>query len=108
MSLGILTDVAFSQSHRYLGLDWSMVTIVGLIGNAIFSSRFIVQWIASERQATSVIPVSFWYLSLIGSVTMAVYFVARRDPVGILAYLPNSLVYLRNLQLIRLRAGSGR
>jgi lipid-A-disaccharide synthase-like uncharacterized protein len=106
MNLGILADAGFTQTHRYLGLDWSMVTIVGLIGNAIFSSRFIVQWIASERQGTSVIPVSFWYLSLIGSVTMAAYFVARRDPVGILAYLPNSIVYLRNLQLLRLRAAS--
>jgi lipid-A-disaccharide synthase-like uncharacterized protein len=106
MDLGMLADATFSQSHRYMGLDWSMVTIVGLIGNAIFSSRFIVQWIASERQGASVIPVSFWYLSLIGSVTMAAYFVVRRDPVGILAYLPNSIVYLRNLQLIRSRGVS--
>ena len=49
--------------------------------------RFLVQWIASERQGESVIPVSFWYWSIGGSVIMCVYFIFKRDPVGILAYL---------------------
>jgi len=64
--------------------------VLGFVGNALFSMRFLVQWIASERQGESVIPVSFWYWSIAGSVLMCVYFVFRRDPVGILAYLPNS------------------
>ncbi len=64
--------------------------ILGFIGNALFSMRFLVQWLASERQGESVIPVSFWYWSIAGSVLMCIYFVFRRDPIGILAYLPNS------------------
>jgi len=93
----------FGQEHRFLGLDWNYLVILGLIGNAIFSMRFVVQWVASERQRESVIPVSFWYWSIAGSVIMCLYFVFRRDPVGILAYLPNSLIYVRNLMLIRKR-----
>ena len=49
----------------------------------------------------SIIPVSFWYWSIGGSVIMCLYFIFKRDPVGILAYLPNSLIYIRNLMLIQ-------
>lgn len=91
------------QEHRFLGLDWNYLVILGLIGNALFSMRFIVQWFASERQGESVIPVSFWYWSIAGSIIMFLYFLLRRDPVGILAYLPNSIIYIRNLMLIRKR-----
>ena len=97
----IVAATWFGQEHRFLGLDWNYLVILGLIGNAIFSMRFVVQWIASERQRESVIPVSFWCWSIAGSVIMCLYFVFRRDPVGILAYLPNSLIYVRNLALIR-------
>jgi len=93
----------FGQEHRVLGLDWSYLVILGLIGNLTFSMRFIVQWLASERKGESVIPVSFWYWSIGGSVIMCFYFIFRRDPVGILAYLPNSIIYIRNLMLIRKR-----
>ena len=93
----------FGQEHRFLGLDWNYLVIIGLIGNAAFSMRFLVQWWASERQGESVIPISFWYWSIAGSVIMCFYFIFRRDPVGILAYLPNSLIYIRNLMLIRKR-----
>src|SRR6266516_3847038 len=91
----------FGQEYRFLGLDWNYLVILGLIGNLTFSMRFLVQWIASERQGESVIPVSFWYWSIGGSVIMGLYFIFKRDPVGILAYLPNSLIYIRNLMLIR-------
>ena len=93
----------FGQEHRFLGLDWNYLVIIGLIGNATFSMRFLVQWLASERKGESVIPVSFWYWSIGGSVIMCCYFIFRRDPVGILAYLPNSIIYVRNLMLIRKR-----
>jgi len=63
--------------------------------------RFLAQWVASEKRGESVIPLSFWYWSIGGSVLMGLYFLFRRDPVGILAYLPNSFIYIRNLQLIR-------
>ena len=91
------------QEHRVLGLDWSYLVVLGLIGNATFSMRFLVQWYASEKRGESVIPVSFWYWSIGGSIIMCLYFIFRRDPVGILAYLPNSIIYIRNLMLIRKR-----
>src|SRR5256714_1137091 len=93
----------FGQEHRVLGMDWNYLVIIGLIGTATFSMRFIVQWWTSERQGESVIPVSFWYWSIAGSVIMFLYFLLRRDPVGVIAYLPNSIIYIRNLVLIRKR-----
>ena len=93
----------FGKQHRLFGLDWSYLTILGLAGNLVFSTRFFVQWIQSERRGESVIPVSFWYWSIFGSIIMCVYFIFQRDPVGILAYLPNSLIYMRNLHLIKIR-----
>ncbi len=75
-------------------------TLIGFSGMAIFSSRFVVQWIASERRKESVIPVSFWYLSLLGSFIMLVYAFRQQDPVFILSYLFNGLIYGRNLYFI--------
>jgi lipid-A-disaccharide synthase-like uncharacterized protein len=97
----IIAVTWFGQEHRFLGLDWNYLVILGLVGNATFSMRFLVQWVASERQGESVIPISFWYWSIGGSILMFLYFLFRRDPVGILAYLPNSIIYIRNLMLIR-------
>jgi lipid-A-disaccharide synthase-like uncharacterized protein len=73
---------------------------VGFIGQAVFSARFIVQWIVSERLKRSVIPVSFWFLSIAGSVILLSYAVHRRDPVFILGQAGGMLVYGRNLWLI--------
>lgn len=73
----------------------------GLLGNLAFFSRFLVQWVASERAGRSFIPLSFWYLSLAGSLVLLIYAVHRRDPIFTLAYLPNAVVYVRNLVLIR-------
>src|SRR5204862_4565436 len=102
-TLAIIAVTWIGKEYRFLGLDWSYLVVLGFIGNAIFSMRFLVQWVASERQKESVIPVSFWYWSIGGSVIMCFYFIFKRDPVGILAYLPNSLIYIRNLMLIRKR-----
>ena len=73
----------------------------GLLGNATFGARFFVQWIASERAGDSVVPVAFWYLSIAGSLILLVYALHLGNPVFILAFLPNSCIYLRNLWLIR-------
>src|SRR3972149_6166106 len=89
------------QEHRLFGLNWSYLTLLGFVGNAIFSTRFLVQWSAAEKRGKSVIPVSFWYWSIAGSIIMCAYWIVERSPVGILAYLPNSLIYMRNLHLIR-------
>jgi lipid-A-disaccharide synthase-like uncharacterized protein len=101
--LSLIAITRIGQEHRFLGLDWNYLVILGLIGTVTFSMRFLVQWWASERQGESVIPVSFWYWSIAGSIIMFVYFLFRRDPVGILAYFPNSIIYIRNLMLIRKR-----
>lgn len=73
---------------------------VGFCGNLLFFSRFMVQWIASERKKQSVIPLAFWYLSLVGSLVLLSYAIHRGDPIFILACGPNALVYIRNLWLI--------
>lgn len=74
---------------------------IGLVGQSLFMMRFIVQWIHSERHKKSLIPVSFWYFSLIGGVIVLLYGIHRVDPVIILGQLPGTFVYARNLILIR-------
>jgi lipid-A-disaccharide synthase-like uncharacterized protein len=73
---------------------------VGLIGQMMFTLRFVVQWIHSERHQKSVIPVSFWYYSLIGGLTVLAYGFHKLEPVIILGQLPGTIVYSRNLILI--------
>ncbi len=85
-------------------MDWTddpRWLALGLLGNAVFFSRFLVQWLASERAGVSYVPRVFWHLSLIGSAFLLAYAVHRRDPIFVLAYLPNGFVYLRNLALLR-------
>ena len=74
---------------------------IGLAGQACFFSRFLVQWIASERQGRSVVPRAFWYLSISGGLILLSYSLWRRDPVFILGQSVGLLVYLRNLVLLR-------
>jgi len=91
-------------------LDWSDSTwwlAFGLLGNAIFASRFFVQWVASERARKSTIPVAFWYLSIAGSLVLLVYAIHLENLVFTLAYLPNTAIYLRNLALLREHEADG-
>ncbi len=74
--------------------------LVGLPAQAAFGSRFLVQWIASERAKRSVVPISFWYLSLAGGLGLLIYSIARMDPLFILAQTFNGFVYIRNLIFI--------
>lgn len=73
---------------------------IGLFGQLVFAARFIVQWIASERAGRSVVPVIFWYFSILGSVVVLAYGIHKLDPVIILGQLPGVVVYSRNLWLI--------
>jgi len=73
---------------------------IGLLGQAFFSARFLVQWIASERGKRSVVPLAFWYFSVGGGLTLLAYAIYRRDPVFILGQSAGLLVYARNLWLI--------
>jgi lipid-A-disaccharide synthase-like uncharacterized protein len=75
-------------------------TCFGLMGNLLFSSRFFVQWYVSEKRGESVIPVSFWYLSLVGSVITSVYAIHLGSVPYILGVLPPTFIYARNLYLI--------
>ena len=74
--------------------------VVGFLGQAFFSMRFLVQWIASERRKESVVPVSFWLFSIGGGLTLLLYAIHRIDPVFILGQAAGLFVYLRNLYLI--------
>lgn len=80
--------------------------IFGLTGQLCFTMRFVVQWIASEKRKESVIPVSFWTFSLLGSMILLVYAIYRQDPVFILGQVFGFTVYIRNLQLIFRKKGS--
>jgi lipid-A-disaccharide synthase-like uncharacterized protein len=73
---------------------------IGLLGQALFSARFLVQWIASERRKRSVVPLAFWYFSVGGGLTLLAYAIYRRDPVFILGQGAGLFVYARNLWLI--------
>jgi len=66
----------------------------------MFSGRFIVQWIASEKAGRSVIPLAFWYFSIAGGVILFLYALYRRDPVFILGQSLGLFIYSRNLWLI--------
>lgn len=77
---------------------------VGFLGQALFSTRFILQWIASEREKRSVVPVAFWWFSLLGGITLLTYAIHRRDPVFILGQSAGLIVYLRNLYFVRREA----
>lgn len=77
---------------------------VGFLGQGFFSMRFLIQWIASERRKESVIPIYFWYFSLLGGATLFIYAVYRLDPVFILGQGTGLFIYTRNLVLIYRRA----
>ena len=73
---------------------------VGLGGQLIFSARFLVQWITSERARKSVVPTVFWWISLFGALLMAVYFIWRRDVVALVGQAAGVVIYARNIRLI--------
>ena len=74
---------------------------VGFLGQAAFTSRFLVQWVASERRRDSVVPTAFWWFSLVGGLTLLSYAVYRlKDPVIIVGQCAGVFIYTRNLYLI--------
>ena len=79
---------------------WDFWVAFGLAGQLLFGSRFIVQWIASERKKASHIPIVFWYLSLSGGIVTTFYAIHRRDPVFVIGQGAGLIVYVRNLMLI--------
>jgi lipid-A-disaccharide synthase-like uncharacterized protein len=79
-------------------LDWWV--IMGLIAQGLFTMRFLVQWIASERAGRSVIPLAFWWFSIAGGLLLLVYALYRKDAVFILGQAFGVFVYLRNLYFV--------
>ncbi len=78
----------------------TMWLVIGFVGQALFSMRFIVQWLQSERLRRSVIPVAFWYFSITGGLTLLSYAIYRQDPVFIVGQATGVFIYLRNLYFI--------
>lgn len=74
--------------------------IFGLCAQLMFTARFLVQWIASERARSSVMPITFWYFSLVGGVMLLAYALYRKDPVFVLGQTLGVVIYSRNLWLI--------
>ena len=74
---------------------------IGFAGQLAFSARFLVQWVGSERVGRSVVPVAFWWLSILGGLTLLSYATYRQDPVFILGQSMGLVIYARNLVLIR-------
>ena len=80
---------------------------IGFLGQGMFFMRFFVQWIASEKEGKSVIPQSFWYFSILGSLILLAYAIWRQDPVIMLGQTTGFIIYFRNLYLInRLKKNS--
>jgi lipid-A-disaccharide synthase-like uncharacterized protein len=85
------------DGRLFLGIEWHVWKMIGWAGNVIFFSRFFVQWIATEKQKRVVVPISFWWLSLIGSVLLLAYGLKRRDSVFIFAYAFTWIPYIRSI-----------
>jgi lipid-A-disaccharide synthase-like uncharacterized protein len=94
---------AFLNITSAVGIAW---VGLGLLGQVLFAGRMLVQWITSERERRSVVPVAFWWMSLAGAALLVVYFVWRKDVIGVLGQSTGFLVYARNLRLIHRERGS--
>ena len=73
---------------------------IGFVGQAVFGTRFILQWIVSEYKKKSHVPHAFWFISLVGSLILLTYSLHIKNPVFILGFSLNTLIYLRNIHLI--------
>jgi len=90
-----------------LGMWWTTTPAIektwlaiGLFAQLMFSMRFIVQWVASERARRSIVPEAFWYFSVLGGVLLLAYAIYRMDPVFILGQGMGLLIYARNIHFI--------
>jgi len=103
--IGRLRVLRFARVSPVLhdGSIMSLETIwlaIGFLGQGLFFGRWVIQWITSERKAESQVPISFWYMSLIGVLITLAYAIYREDPVFIAGQSIGSIVYIRNLMLI--------
>jgi lipid-A-disaccharide synthase-like uncharacterized protein len=89
------------HNGQLFNIEWSVWKEVGWLGNAVFFSRFFVQWYVTEKKKQVVVPQAFWWLSLVGSVTLLAYSLHQQDSVFIFAYAFTWIPYIRNLVIHR-------
>lgn len=89
------------HNGQLFNIEWSVWKEVGWLGNAVFFSRFLVQWYVTEKKKQVVVPQAFWWLSLVGSVTLLAYSLHQQDSVFIFAYAFTWIPYIRNLVIHR-------
>ena len=94
--MNLTTNVFFGASG-FLGIEWSVWKVIGWTGNAVFFSRFFVQWYATEKKKQVTVPTAFWWLSLTGSLLLLSYSLRQKDSVFIFAYVFTWIPYIRNL-----------
>ena len=94
-----LYDVFVAKFDFWLGF--------GLIAQLLFTARFLVQWISSERAGQSVVPMAFWFFSMGGGLMTLIYGIAKREPVIIIGQSLATIIYIRNIMLIIKNRGSG-
>jgi lipid-A-disaccharide synthase-like uncharacterized protein len=93
------------HNGHFLGIEWGVWKVIGWLGNAIFSTRFVVQWYATEKHRRVVVPAAFWWLSLTGSLLLLAYALFyKHDSVFIFAYAFTWIPYIRNLMIHRRHA----
>lgn len=98
----VITVEAIGPDHGLVRFDHALPwLVVGFVGQVLWSGRFVVQWLVSERRGESVLPAAFFAMSLAGALLLFVYAILRRDWVNMAAYGPNFIPYARNLILIR-------
>ena len=88
----VLLNVTSPVGFLWVGL--------GLLGQVLFTGRMIVQWLISEKKQRSVVPPAFWWMSLIGATMLLIYFLWRKEPVGVLGQATGWFIYVRNLWMI--------
>jgi lipid-A-disaccharide synthase-like uncharacterized protein len=93
-------NISMTIDLGFIIIPLTIWVAIGFLGQALFSMRFLVQWIVSEKLKKSVIPVAFWYFSVAGGVTLFIYALHREDPVFIFGQGLGLIIYFRNLVLV--------
>ena len=99
MHASLWTDISNWLNSVFVE-QWDVWLILGFVAQAMFTMRFVVQWIASERAGKSVVPVAFWFFSVGGGALLFIYALKRGDPVFIVGQGAGLFIYLRNVRLI--------
>jgi lipid-A-disaccharide synthase-like uncharacterized protein len=92
-----LSNAVGAYLHEVFVQSLDAWVLLGYVAQILFTMRFVVQWIASERAGKMVMPIAFWFFSIGGGLLLLTYAIYKRDPVFILGQAFSSFVYLRNL-----------